>query len=49
MAGSADNRRGGGIAVVIVIAVLALMFVGYNLWFSGGDADGNQPPVTQQQ
>jgi hypothetical protein len=48
MAGSGDNRRGGGMAVVIVIAIVALIFAGYNLWYSGGN-DGDRPPVTEQR
>jgi hypothetical protein len=35
-------------AVVIVIAIVGLIFAGYNLWYSGGN-DGDQPPVTQQR
>lgn len=49
MAGSADNRRGGGMAVVIVIAIMGLLFAGYNLWFSGRDSGDNPPAVTQQR
>jgi hypothetical protein len=36
-------------AVVIVIAIVALIFAAYNLWYSGGDTSDAQPPVTQQQ